>query len=534
MDGRLTGLGALVRLTARRNRWFYLAWVLGLAAVVPATAAAYETIIDPENADLLITTMSANPTMRAMLGPPTDLATAGGFTVWRVGTFVATMAGMMTVLGVVRSTRGEEEEGRVELLRSAVVGRHAPLLAGVLVALGASLLLGGLIAVSMTAVGTPATGSVAFGAGVALAAMVFAGVGAVTSQVAATSRGARALGLWVLGAAYVLRAVADGSATDSALSTWSWASPLQWMALSRPYAQERWWVPALPAVLTLALVALATVLEERRDHGGGLRALRGGTPRAAAGLRSPLGLAWRLHRGGIVGWTVGMALFALAMGSLSTGFGEMMREAPVLEEIFRRMGGGAARLTEAFFVAMLGIVAVLMGVLGVQIFHRLATEERRGHAELVLATRATRPGLLGSHLLLAAVVPVALFAVVGALLAANYARSVGDWSQVPLVAGAALALAPGGLLVLGLAVLLHGWAPRWSWLVWVVIGWSLFVVWVGATLGLPEWLTRLTPWAPLPQVPVDPMSWPPVLGAVLLAAALAAVGAVGYRRRDIV
>ena len=327
---------------------------------------------------------------------------------------------------------------------------------------------------------------------------------------------------------------AAGSAPDSALSTWSWASPLQWMALSRPYAQERWWVPALPAVLTLALVALATVLEERRDHGGGLRALRGGTPRAAAGLRSPLGLAWRLHRGGIVGWTVGMALFALAMGSLSTGFGEMMREAPVLEEIFRRMGGGAARLTEAFFVAMLGIVAVLMGVLGVQIFHRLATEERRGHAELVLATRATRPGLLGSHLLLAAVVPVALFAVVGALLAANYARSVGDWSQVPLVAGAALALAPGGLLVLGLAVLLHGWAPRWSWLVWVVIGWSLFVVWVGATLGLPEWLTRLTPWAPLPQLPVDPMSWPPVLGAVLLAAALAAVGAVGYRRRDIV
>ena len=201
MDGRLTGLGALVRLTARRNRWFYLAWVLGLAAVVPATAAAYETIIDPENADLLITTMSANPTMRAMLGPPTDLATAGGFTVWRVGTFVATMAGMMTVLGVVRSTRGEEEEGRVELLRSAVVGRHAPLLAGVLVALGASLLLGGLIAVSMTAVGTPATGSVAFGAGVALVAMVFAGVGAVTSQVAATSRGARALALWGRGAA---------------------------------------------------------------------------------------------------------------------------------------------------------------------------------------------------------------------------------------------------------------------------------------------------------------------------------------------
>ena len=534
MTGRLTGLGALVRLTARRNRWFYLAWVLGLAAVVPATATAYETIIDPDNADLLIATMSGNPTMRAMLGPPTDLGTAGGFTVWRVGTFIATMAGLMAVLGIVRSTRAEEEEGRVELLRSGVVGRHSPLAAGVLVALGALALLGGLIAASMAAVGTPLAGSVAFGAGVALVGAVFAGVGAVTAQVASTSRGARSLGLWLLGGAYVLRALADGSPTESALRGWAWASPLQWMALTRPYAQERWWVLVLPAVVTVGLIVAAVALEGRRDHGAGLRASRSGTARAGRALSSPLGLAWRLHRGAVIGWSVGMVVFALAMGSLATSFGDMLHDTPVLEEVFRRMGGGADRLTDAFFVAMLGIVAVLMGVLAVQIFHRLDTEERRGHAELVLATGATRPGLLGSHLLLAAVVPVLLLAVVGGLLAVSYARSTGDWSEVPRVAGAALALAPGGLLVLGLAVLLHGWSPRLSWLVWVVIGWSLFVVWVGATLGLPEWLTGLTPWAPLPQLPADPMDWPPVLGTLLVATLLCAAGAAGYRRRDIV
>ncbi|MCA1783032.1 MAG: ABC transporter permease [Dermatophilaceae bacterium] len=533
MPGRLTGLGALVRLTARRNRWFYLAWVLGLAAVVPATATAYETIIDPDNADLLIATMSGNPTMRAMLGPPTDLTTAGGFTVWRVGTFVATMAGMMAVLGVVRSTRAEEEEGRVELLRSAIVGRDAPLLAGVLVALGAAAVLGGLIALSMTAVGTTATGSFAFGAGIALVAMVFVGVAAVTAQVSATARSARAAGLWILGAAYVLRALADGSADGSAMRDWSWASPLQWMALTRPYAQERWWVLALPAVVTVVLTAIAVVLEGRRDHGAGLRATRVGPPRASLSLGSSLGLAWRLHRGSVIGWTLGMVLFALAMGSLSTSFADMLREAPALEEVFRRMGGGAEQLTDAFFVAMLGIVAVLMGVLAVLIFQRLATEERRGHAESILATSATRRSLLGSHLLLAALVPVLLLALVGALLAVAYARDTGDWSQVPRVAGAALGLAPGGLLVLGIAVLLHGWAPRWSWLVWGVIAWSLFVVWVGATLGLPEWLTRITPWAPLPQLPVESMSWPIVLGLSLLAAGLAVLGALGYRRRDI-
>jgi ABC-2 type transport system permease protein len=530
---RLTGLGALVRLTIRRNRWFYTAWVAGLAAIVPATAAAYETIIDPENADLLIATLSGNPTMRAMLGPPTDLSSAGGFTVWRVGTFVATMAALMALLGVVRSTRGEEEEGRVELLRSGVVGRHAPLLAGVLVALGAAGLLGLLISVSMAAVGTPVVGSVAFGVGTALVAMVFAGVGAVTAQVAATSRAARGLSLWVLGGAYLLRALADGSAEGSGLRDLSWASPLQWMALSRPYAQERWLVLLLPAVLTVALVAGAVALEARRDHGAGLRAARRGPDRASATLGSPLGLAWRLQRGSLLAWTVGMVIFALAMGSLSTGFGEMLREAPILEEIFRRMGGGTEQLTEAFFVAILGIVAVLMGVLSLMVFHRLATEERRGHAELVLATETTRPGLLASHLLIAAAVPVGLLAAVGGLLAVAYARSIDDWSQVLVVAGAALALAPGGLLLLGAAVLLHGWAPRWSWVVWLVVGWSLFVVWVGSTLGLPDWLTRLTPWAALPQLPAQAMSWPPVLVSLVVAASLTVMGAVGFRRRDI-
>lgn len=533
MPGRLTGLGTLVRLTVRRNRWFYLAWIVGVAAIAPATATAYETIIDPDNADLLIATLSGNPTMRAMLGPPTDLTTAGGFTVWRVGTFLALMAALMALLGVVRSTRGEEEDGRVELLRSTVVGRDAPLLAGVGVALGAALLLGALITVSMTAVGTPAIGSLAFGAGTALVAMVFAGVGAVTAQVAATSRAARALGLWLLGGAYVLRALADGSAVDSAATAWAWASPVQWMALSRPYADERWWVLALAAVVAALLILGAVVLEGRRDHGAGLRATRPGPSGAASSLGSPLGLAWRLHRGTVLGWSVGLAIFALAMGSLSTSFGEMVRETPGLGEVFRRMGGDTSQLTDAFFVAMLGIVAVLMGVLAVMLFHRLPTEERRGHAELVLATAASRQRLLGSHLLIAALVPVALLALVGALIAVNHARSVGDWSHVPRVAGAALALAPGGLLVLGLAVLLHGWAPRWSWLVWIVIGWSLFVVWVGATLGLPEWLTRLTPWATLPQLPVDAMSWPPVLGLLLLSVGLTGIGAFGYRRRDI-
>ncbi|WP_281965486.1 ABC transporter permease [Serinicoccus marinus] len=528
----MTGLGELVRLAARRSRWFYLAWVLALTVVVPATAAAYEQIIDPDNADLLITTMTANPTMRAMLGPPVDLTTAGGFTVWRVGTFVAAMTAIMAVLGIIRSTRAQEEDGRTELLRSGAVGRHAPLAAGMLVTVGACLALGVLVAGAMTALGEPVAGSVAFGAGLALVGATFAGVGAVAAQLSASARTARAIGMWTIAAAYTLRAVADGS-SDEAVSRLAWGSPLQWMALVRPYAGERWWVLLLPAAAGLLLLAGAVALEARRDHGSGLWAARRGRAAAPAGLRSGAALAWRLHRGQVVGWSLGMLLFALAMGSLSTSFADMLEQVPQLRVVFERMGGGAEQLAEAFFVAMLGIVSVVMAVVAVQLFGRLPEQEERGHAELVLSTALPRGRLLASHLVIAAAAPVLLLAAVGAVLALNQARATGDASWVAQTAGGALALAPGGLVALGVAVLLHGWAPRRAWLAWVVVGWSLFMVWVGTALGLPEWLTRLTPWAALPQLPVEEMDWAAVLGTLAAAVALMALGAVGYRRRDI-
>ncbi|HSP60790.1 MAG TPA: ABC transporter permease [Ornithinimicrobium sp.] len=529
----MTGTRALVALALRRSRWYYLAWVLGLAVLAPATAAAYETVVGGLAGAGALDVMAANPTMRAMLGPPHDLTTPGGFTVWRVGTFVATLAGLMAVLGVVRVTRADEEEGRTELLRSGVVGRHAPLTAAVVVGLLAVGALGVLLTVGMVAVGEPVTGSLAFGAGTALTGAVFVGLAAVTAQLTASSRAARGLGLAVLGAAYLLRAVADAAADGSTVQRLRWASPVEWMALARPYADERWEVLLLPLLLTGALVAGAFALEERRDHGSGVYAVRPGRAGAAPGLRSPLALAWRLHRPGVAGWVVGLSIFAVGMGSLTGSFERMIADLPQFEVVLRRMGGGADQLVDAFYVAMLGLVSVLIAVLAVLVWQRTAVEERRGHAELVLSTAVPRSRFALSHLVLAVLVGVGTAALFGALLGTPYAVETGDAGVVARTTGASLVLVPGVLLVLGVAVLLHGWAPRLGWLVWVLVGWSLFMVWVGTTLGLPGWLTALTPWEPLPSLPVEEMSWLRVSATTLVSVALMGAGLVGYRRRDV-
>lgn len=529
----MTGLPALVRLALRRGRWFYLAWIVGMAAVSPATAAAYQTLVGGLATTGALDLLAENPTMRAMLGPPYDLTSPGPFTVWRVGTFMSTVAGVMAVLGVVRVTRADEEEGRTELLRSGVVGRHAPLTAAVVVGLLACATLGLLVGVGMVAVGEPVVGSVAYGLGSALVPAVFVGVGAVTAQVTSSARAARGLGLAVLGAAYLLRAVADAAADGSRVRDLAWLSPVQWMALVRPYADERWWVLLLPTALVALLVGAAFTLEGRRDHGAGMWPVRPGPQRAAPSLLSVGGLVWRLHRGNLLGWLVGLSVFAVGMGSLSGSFDAMFERVPRLEMVLRRLGQGADQLVDAFFVAMLGLVAILGGVLAVQLWQRLVAEEQRGHAELLLATAVPRARLAVAHLLLAVAGSTVALALFGVLL--GLPESVGRADPAPALGslGGALALVPGGLLVLGLAVLLHGWVPRLSWLVWVVVGWSVFMVWVGSLLGLPRWLVRLTPWEALPALPVEEMDWVPVVATTATAVLLMALGVVGYRRRDL-
>jgi ABC-2 type transport system permease protein len=184
-------------------------------------------------------------------------------------------------------------------------------------------------------------------------------------------------------------------------------------------------------------------------------------------------------------------------------------------------------------VAMQSIVVLVIAAHGLQLLGRLHQEETTGRAEVVLSTAVRRTGFAGSHVVLALVVPTVLLLVCGVLLASPQAATDGTWRPVADVVGGAAALLPGLWLVVGLGMLLHGWLPHASWLAWLVVGWSLVVTWIGALLNLPEWLLELTPFAQLPQLPVETMRWAPVLVTTAIAAVLLVLGLAGYRRRDL-
>lgn len=529
----LTGLGSSLRLAFRRNRIFWLAWIIGLSILMPMTAAQYDTIIPPgTDPRATVEPLRNNPSMLALLGPAFDLYTKGGFVFWRVGGFCSMFAGMMAGFGIIRATRAEEEEGRLEMVRSGAVGRHAPLAAGLLLGVLGSVLLGLVTSGLLVSSGLPASGSLAAGLSLTVEGLVFTGVGAVLAQVFESARSTRywTLGL-VFGGMFVARMMIDGGGDQT--PGWArWLVPMEWGMLLRPFSGERWWVALLPIGLFVVLAALAFRLESVRDHGAGLVQTRPGRAHAASWLSGPMGLAWRLQRGGIIGWTVAIALSALGCGQIVAQMEQSLAANPQLGEMLQKMGG-SSNLFVAFYVAMLGILGTVGAIFAATVLNRLRTEETRGHTEPMLATATSRTRYALSHLWLAFVFPTIAFILTGTLLPVAQAQRNSDWSLLGTYTRSALGLLPGLWLVLGVAMLLIGWLPRFTGLVWAVLGWTLFATWFSVLFDLPTWLTRLHPWGHLAHLPRDPMDWTAFTVELVLAVALMVLGLVGYRRRGI-
>ncbi|MGJ6981498.1 ABC transporter permease [Aestuariimicrobium soli] len=529
----MTGLASTTRIAWRRSRLFWILWVLALLTLMPMTVIKYHDLVPPGSSpEELMATLGSNPTMRAILGVPHDLSTPGGFTMWRVGAFTGWTAAFVTIFAVIRSTRADEEEGRTELVRSGAVGRHDILGGALVVAMAATAVLGLLNALAMVAEGTPVAGSFATGAGITAISWVFAGVAAVCAQVFESARSARAWAAGiVLGGLYLVRAMVDGSASAS-VQKLRWVIPLEWPQLLRPYAGERWWVLLLPVALTVVLIGVALVLESRRDFGAGLRATALGRADASPALKDAFGLARRLQRTGVIGWTVGVLVAAYGMGSIGTQIDQMLKDNPQVAEMMAKLGG-TDQLSSAFYIAMLGIMTTVIAVAAVQFLGRLHAEEGAGHVEVMAATATPRSSILASHLLIAAVVPAVLVVASGLLVSLGEAAKTSAWGMLGDYGRASLVLLPGLALVIGVGVALLGWRPRWFGLTWAVVGWSMFCSWLAPVFNLPAWLVRAQPWGHLPKLPADPMAWTPVVVESAVAVLLVVLGAIGFRRRDL-
>lgn len=533
----LAGAGALARLALRRDRIRLLVWVLLAAGIVAGTASSlkglYVTLADRQQ---YANGVGANPASAVLGGPGFGLPSLGGITVAEMGSTLLTLVALASILLVVRYTRTEEESGRAELVGSAVVGRQARLAAALLVAGGADLVIAAVTSGILIAYGLPVAGSLAFGLAVAGAGWVFAAAAAVAAQVVEHARTADGSAAAVFGLAFILRAVGDASAAAHAgrpLTSLSWLSPIGWAHQVRAYGGDRWWVLGLLLGASVLLVCAAVALSIRRDIGAGLIPARPGPAEAAPSLASTWALAWRLQRGSLIGWTVGVAVGAGVFGAIAHDIEGMVAAKSDAARVFAELGGSGI-LVDSYLAWVLGLTGIAAAAYAVGALLRLRSEETDLRAEPVLATAVTRWQWAASHLVSATVGIGALLLTAGLVVGLVHGLRGGDVGhELPRALTGALVQVPAALVVAGVVIALFGLAPRLSVMAWLLVVAALLIGQLGGILRLNRWVTDLSPFAHVPQVPGHAVTAAPLIWLTVVASVLAVAGLIRFRLRDL-
>ncbi|WP_141681686.1 ABC transporter permease [Mycobacterium malmoense] len=522
-----SGTFGMLRLYLRRDRISLPLWVLLLSVPLATVYVGSIEKVYPTQAARagFAASIMASPAQRALYGQVYN-DSLGAVGIWKAGMFHLLIA-VAVILTVIRHTRADEEAGRTELVDSTAVGRYASLSAALLLSFGASIATGVIGAAGLLTTDVPPGGSLAFGAALACSGLVFTAVAAVTAQLSPSARVARGAAFAVLAAAFTLRAVGD--AGSGALS---WLSPLGWSLQVRPYAGDHWPVLALHLATTVALTAVAYRLLAGRDVGAGLLAERPGPGSAAPALGNAFGLAWRLDRGALLLWTVGLCLYGVLMGSVVHGIGDELGGSTAARDIVVRMGGTSA-LEEAFIAVAFTMMGMVAAAFAVSLTLRLHQEETGQRAETTLAGALSRTRWLGSHLVAALAGPSAAMLLSGVAGGLVYGAAAGDiGGKLAFVMASAAVQLPAVWLLSAVTVAAFGLAPRFTPMAWGVLVGFIALYLIGSLAGFPQWLLDLEPFAHIPRIGAD-FTGAPLLWLLAIDAGLITLGVMAFRRRDL-
>lgn len=523
----LTAIAPLTWFALRRDRVRILAWIAGIVLLVVVTVGSVKGLY-PNQAELDKAARASEDNAAVIIfnGPAQALDTVGGQVAFQTGSWGLILMGLMSVFMVGRLTRGEEQAGRVELLHALPVGAHSLAAAAMVTVAAMNGVAGALVTLALVALDLPVAGSVVFGLSFTLFGLLLAACTLAAAQVSENTRVVYGIGGVVLGTSFVLRAIGDiGDGTIS------WLSPIGWAQKTRPFAGERWW-PFLVVVGATGLLAwLAVILSRRRDLGAGLVAPRAGRARAGPSLGSPLGLAVRLQRGSLIGWSAGLAVLAIAFGSITESINEFVEDNETLTDIIAAQGQGT--LVEQYLAMSFRILALVTAAFAIQSALRIRSEEMSTHAEQVLATPVSRTRWATSHLTIACGGTLVVLFLTGATFGVADAAVTGDTGAIWRAILGSLAFAPAVWVLVGLSATIVGLAPRATMLPWAVLAGCFVIAIFGQLLDLAPSIQDLSPFQHVPQYPATDLRALPLVALAAVAAGLTALGLAGLRHRDV-
>lgn len=522
-----------IRFILKRERINGVIWIVALAGITAAIAAAYSGLF-PTREDLLsMAGMLDNPAMTAMLGPVYGLEnlTVGGLFSASMLLFTVLAAALMNIFLVIRHTRGDEEKGRTEIIRSLPAGRlsnlAAAMTAAVIINLGLALITGFALAV-LRIESITFGGSMLYGFCLGACGLFFASVTAVFAQISQSSRGATGLSAGALGLLYLLRA-----AGDTGNGTLSMVSPLGIALRAECFVKNIWWPPVAVLAAGAVFAAAAFYLNSVRDLDRGLLPQRQGRKEASALLRSPAGLAFRLLRNTAIAWAVSLFAVGIAYGSVMGDMESFISGNEFFKNVLIPPEGHTQ--TEMFITMIISMMAVASAIPAAGGVLKLAGEEKQRRSENILSKAASRQRVMAGYTVIAFAESLIMpFVAVLGLWAASAAVM-----DAPIAFGslfsAVMVYLPAVWATVGIAAFLTGIIPdKASAVTYGYLGFSFALIYLGRILSFPAWTKYFSPFGYILQLPMDTFN---ILSFLLLTAAaglFAFTGFLLYRRRDLI
>lgn len=527
---RFANTGLLSRFILRLDRIRIPLWLIGLVLFTLITPPALDGLYQTQQDRDAITETMTNPAMTAMLGTgDLDLYTIGAMTAHQMIVMTAVIVGIMAILLVTRHTRADEEDGRIEILRSLPTGRLSYLNATLIVTSGTFIALALLIGFGLYALGIESMdleGSLLYGAALGGTGFVFTGVTAVFAQLSENSRGTIGWSIAVLILSYLFRAV-----TDVSNETLTWISPLGWVSKAAVYSSNNWGAILLMLALAAILYVLANFLNSIRDLEQGFIAAKSGRRYASRLLQSPLGLAFRLQRTGFIAWAIGLYILGASYGSIFGDLESFFEGNDMYQQMLQHAEGTS--IVEQFIPTLMIVLSLIATIPPVMAMNKLRVEEKKGRLEHLLVRAISREKLIGSYVVLALVNGFVMLSLSAIGLWSAAISVIEEGISFSMIYHAAIVYFPAMIVMIGFAAILNGLLPRFTSWIWGYFLYSFFVLYLGNLFQFPNWVGKLSPFGHVPQVPIEDATFLPLFILIIIGAGLMVASVKGFHKRDV-
>lgn len=487
----------------------------------------------------LIASFQANPVFTFLYGENDRADTPVGYMMYRTGPILALIGSIWILLFTTKTLRGQEEDGRLELLLSGPTTKRrttAHILVGIVLGVLAITFIMCIALVAVThAVGLGLSIKNAIWTSIGFGAifMCFAGVGALLSELLSSRRQAVTYGMSIIVSFFILRGIGN------ALADFYWIkdiTPFGWFDQLRPIISVNpVWILA-PIGFILVSVMATILLAGKRDYGGAFitesdRAL----PRFAF-LGGAFRFGVRLSRGMLSGWALACVAISFIVPAIAESAASALQESQSLSGALSRVVRSESGLTTTFLsLGSLLVSALLLAMIAAGM-GALCDEEAKGQADNLLVRQTGRmEWLIGrGALLFGAAVMICLMASV-TVWAVSRMYGIGLEGRRLIVDNLTM-LGPLAVF-LGVGFVAYGVLPKaTSGVLYALLAWS-FIGQILASIIAVGWLKDfITHTSLLHYISLAPAAspdWGQFWLLLILGLGLMSLGIAAFQKRDI-